>query len=65
MPYVDSTAISRIEYDDRTQRMQIWFRGSGGPYDFCNVPRHIYESFLHARSIGEYYNDYIRGRYSC
>ncbi len=64
MPYVNSTAISRIEYDDTTARMSVTFHDSG-PYTFCNVPLAVYEEFLSAGSKGGYYNDHIKDRYPC
>src|SRR5690606_23360480 len=48
MPYFNSTAISRAEYDSGTLR--IWFVESGGPYDFYNVPLHIFEGLCNAVS---------------
>lgn len=61
MPYFNSTAISRAEYDSGTLR--IWFVESGGPYDFYNVPLHIFEGLCNAVSKGGYYNNFIRDRY--
>lgn len=64
MPYVHSTAISRIEYNPKTMVLSIWFVGSGGPYDYYGVPPHIYEAFLHAPSKGQFFNVYIRDQYA-
>lgn len=61
MPYVNSSAINRIEWNNGT--LSIWFTESG-KYDYYNVPQSVYESFLKARSIGGFYNDYIKDRYS-
>ena len=60
MPYVSSSAMSRVEWDNGT--LSIWFTGSGR-YDFYGVPEHIYKGLLNARSKGTYYNDHIRDRY--
>lgn len=64
MPFVSSSAISRIEYDATTKRMYITFRGSG-TYTFCRVPESIYQAFLHAPSIGGFYHDHIKDKYDC
>ena len=62
MPYVNSTAISHIEYDPATQQLYITFRGSG-TYTYYGVPQHVYEAFLRAPSKGQFYNDPIKGVY--
>lgn len=63
MPFFNSTAISRAEYDTDRQLLRIWFVESGGPYDYFGVPQHIYDGLLNAGSKGSYYNDYIRDQY--
>jgi hypothetical protein len=60
MPYVNSTAIARIEWVNGT--LSIWFHESGR-YDYYNVPEHIYDAFLRASSKGAFFNDHIRDRF--
>ena len=60
MPFVNSSAISRIEWSSGT--LSIWFNDSGR-YDYPNVPERVYRAFLAARSKGLFYNDYIKERY--
>ena len=60
MPYVNSSAISRIEWAGGT--LSIWFRESGR-YDYYGVPENVYTAFLSARSKGSFFNDHIRDRY--
>ena len=62
MPYFNSTAIKRAEYNAGS--MQLWFP-NGGPYNFCRVPQSVYTGLLNASSKGTYYNDRIRDRYQC
>ena len=64
MPYVNSTAISRIECDSASRQMYITFHDSGA-YTFCGVPESVYEDFIAAQSKGTFYNDYIKDRYDC
>ncbi len=64
MPFLRSSAISRVEYNATTATLSIWFVQSGGPYDYYGVPQSVYEGLLGARSAGTYYNDYIRDQYS-
>ncbi|QYY25462.1 KTSC domain-containing protein [Diaphorobacter sp. MNS-0] len=61
---VSSTAISAVGYDEKLGLMKITFQ-QGHTYDFCGVPRHIFEGLLRAASKGSYYNDYIKDRYQC
>jgi KTSC domain len=64
MPYLNSSAISRAEYNPATKTLSLWFKGSGGPYDYYGVPEAVYVGLLSARSAGRYYNQYIRDVYS-
>ncbi|WP_183450714.1 KTSC domain-containing protein [Microvirga lupini] len=63
MPYVSSSAISRIEHDPVTLKLYITFHGTG-TYTYYGVPRTVYEAFLRASSKGQFYNDRIKDRYS-
>lgn len=60
MPFVNSSAMSRIEWDNGT--LSIWFSGSGR-YDYYGVPESVYNAFLAAPSKGGFYNDHIKDRY--
>lgn len=60
MPYVNSSAIARIEWSGGT--LSIWFHASGR-YDYYGVPESVYLAFLAARSKGQFFNDRIRDRY--
>jgi hypothetical protein len=64
MPYVSSSAIRRVEHDERSLQMQIWFVESGGPYTYYGVPRSVYDAFLRAGSKGAYFNTHIKDRYA-
>jgi len=61
LPYVNSSAITRIEWENNT--LTIWFTGNAVGYDYYGVPEHVYLDFLNAHSIGQYYNDYIKDQY--
>ncbi|MFN3400443.1 MAG: KTSC domain-containing protein [Ferrovibrio sp.] len=45
MTWFDSTTILRAEYERKTATLQLWFRESGGPYDYRDVPPDIFEGF--------------------
>lgn len=60
MPYVSSTAISRIEWFHGV--LSVWFHSSGR-YDHPGVPEELFLRFLSSPSKGAFYSTYIRGRY--
>ncbi|NJL39484.1 MAG: KTSC domain-containing protein [Leptolyngbyaceae cyanobacterium SM1_4_3] len=64
MQSVDSSAILEIGYDESTQQMKIKFK-QGKAYDFCQVPKHIFQELLESKSKGTYYNNHIRDNYQC
>ncbi|WP_183627718.1 KTSC domain-containing protein [Novosphingobium sediminicola] len=64
MPYFNSSAIKRAEYDDATGRLTIWFP-QGHSYDYCGVPPEIWQGLLSAGSPGRYFNAFIADRYHC
>ena len=61
---VDSKAILTIGYEEQNMQMKITFQ-QGLTYDFCRVPKHIFEGLRRAQSKGTYYNLHIRDRYQC
>lgn len=64
MPYFNSSAIKRAEYNPQTRRLTLWF-SEGRPYDYCNVPQHIWDGLCSATSKGRYFNRYIDEKYPC
>lgn len=62
MPLVSSSAMSRVEYDEGSRRLDIWFNGTGR-YTYYGVPLAIYLGLLNASSKGRYFNDNIRDRF--
>jgi hypothetical protein len=63
MVWFSSTAIERAEYDPEAEVLQLWFRESGGPYDYLDVPEEVFIDLCAAPSQGRYYNEQIRDRY--
>jgi hypothetical protein len=62
MHYVESTAITRIEYGELSQELVVVFT-SGEDYTYYGVPRDVYEGFVNAPSKGQYINTNIKDRY--
>ena len=61
---IDSSAISRIAYDDDRRTLSIWFPDTGR-YFYHDVPRAVYEGLARAPSAGRYFNAFIKERYRC
>ena len=57
-----STAIARIEYDRKRERLTIFFV-SGGIYEYVDVPPEVAASFQSAFSKSAFFTSYIRDRY--
>lgn len=64
LPYFNSSAIKRAEYNAETRRMTLWFP-EGKPYDYCGVPQSVWDGLVRASSKGRYFNQHIDGRYQC
>lgn len=62
---VRSSAIAAVGYDPSTQRMKIRFTKGVQIYTYCRVPEHVYEAFMSAHSMGQFYKSQIDGRYDC
>ena len=63
MPYVQSSALEQISYDEAAQTLCATFRESGRTYIYQDVPQDIYDSLLFADSLGAYFNSHIRDHF--
>ena len=63
MPRLDSSAIRRVAYNPKTQKMNVQFVGTGKQYTFVGVPEDVYDEFINASSAGEFFNDNIKNDY--
>ena len=59
MPYVQSSVMTFVKYDDDGCELDITFT-SGKTYRYLEVPAEIYDGLLDAESKGEYFNDTIK-----
>jgi len=64
MPYVQSSALARVSYDEATRILCATFRESGRTYAYQDVPPEIYDSLMVADSLGSYFNACIRDHFS-
>ena len=62
MPRVKSSVIAAIDYNPRTQVLEIQFH-AGRTYEYLDVPPEICQSLLTADSIGKYFTENIRPNY--
>ena len=60
MPFIDSQAIRRVEWQDET--LSVWF-SDGDRYDYDGVPQRVYAALLAAGSAGAFFQQHIRGAY--
>ena len=60
---VDSSAISSIFYDPKSQTLDIEFKSSGETYRYFEVPDNEYQGLLTAASKGAYLNSEIKPKY--
>lgn len=57
---VDSELISHIGYDQAHYLLYIRMRKSGRVYTYRDITPPLYNQFIHAKSIGRFYNQYIK-----
>ena len=62
MPSVASSCISRVDYDEESGDLTVYFV-RGGAYVYSGVPVDVYEGLLEAGSAGSYFYYNIRGVY--
>ena len=62
MPYVESSAVSFVHYDEVAAELHVEFN-SGRAYVYYGVPRRVYDELMKAASAGAYFNANIREGY--
>ena len=58
-----SSFVGNVRYDNETSQMRIVLGGK--TYDFCSVPRRLFDAFSGASSPGAFFARNIRGQYRC
>ena len=64
MPYVQSTALARVSYDQAAHTLCATFRESGRTYVYEDVPEELYDALIFSDSIGAYFNAHIRDQFA-
>lgn len=54
-----SSAINKIDYDDKTELLKVTFN-SGGTYDYPKVPKILIDNWKNAPSKGKFFHKYIK-----
>lgn len=60
-----STCFSGVAYSPIWEILAVEFRDSGSIYYYYDVPRDVGEWFVESDTLGEDYNEYIKGQYHC
>jgi len=60
MPYVQSSALEQVSYDEASHTLCATFRDNGRTYLYEEVPQEVYDALLFADSLGAYFNSHIR-----
>jgi len=63
MPYVQSSALERVSYDEAARTLCATFRETGRTYIYLDVPQELYDGLIFADSLGGYFNAYIRDHF--
>lgn len=64
MPYVQSSALERVVYDEAAHTLCATFRETGRTYIYQEVPVEVYDGLIFADSLGSYFNVHIRDHYA-
>ena len=59
----DSTVISRVYYDRKTQTLDAVFPGSGKRYRYSDVPIEVFVDFVLSDSYGKFFGTNIRDKF--
>lgn len=61
--YVQSSALQSVGYDPGRKILEIEFRDNGGVWQYFKLPPSVYDKFMHAESLGNYFVTRIKGKY--
>ncbi len=63
MPYLQSTALQAVSYDESRHDLRATFRESGRTYVYEGVPQELYDRLMFADSVGKFFNSHIRDHF--
>jgi hypothetical protein len=59
---VRSRNLASVGYEEKAKILEVEFK-SGAIYQYFGVPEQVYRSLIAARSVGSYFERYVRHRY--
>jgi hypothetical protein len=60
---VKSSALQSVGYDPEKKILELEFRDNGAVWQYSRLPRSVYNKFIHAKSLGNYFVMKIKGKY--
>lgn len=60
---VESTAMTSVGYDSAEKLLEIQFKNGGAIRQFYGVPQELFDEFMAAESLGEFFNTNIHGKF--
>ncbi|HWD90069.1 MAG TPA: KTSC domain-containing protein [Mucilaginibacter sp.] len=60
---VNSTALQSVGYDPERKVLELEFRDNGAVWQYFKLPPAVYDKFIHAESLGNYFVTRIKGKY--
>lgn len=60
-----SKSIASLGYDAEAEILEIEFRENGYVYQYLAFPQGEYDRLITSRSVGQYFNKYVRDQYPC
>jgi hypothetical protein len=61
--YVKSSVLQSAGYDPARKILELEFRDNGGVWQYFKLPASVYNKFIHAESLGNYFVTKIKGKY--
>jgi len=62
--HVESSALQSVGYDPGRKILELEFRDNGGVWQYFKLPPSVYQKFIQAPSLGNYFVTKIKGRYA-
>lgn len=63
MKKIESSVVQALDYDRSAKTMIVELRGGTSPYVYSGISKYRYYELKNAKSVGEYFNKKIKGKY--
>jgi hypothetical protein len=61
--HVQSSALQSVGYDPGRKILELEFRDNGSVWQYFKLPQSVYDKFINAESLGNYFVTEIKGKY--